>query len=169
MAMTLDTRDFDQAVRRMSELSKREPAVIVRNMARDYTREVLNATPIAKKTWWKRIERNDGQVIWVRKDKETRPRGTGFAKAGWVKSRVWATISKVNYFASSQEQYAEKYSGLDDQLKEFFASITLENRVPYIGDLDQRENIEGRGIDKAMVMLQKGIAKFEKKLQEANK
>jgi hypothetical protein len=167
--MKVDLTDFNAAIARMSELSRREPAVIVRNMARDYTKEVLNVTPVAKPTWWKRIELPSGNVIWVRKKKPTRPRGTGFAKAGWVKSRIWAKISRVNYFASGREQYAEKYSGLDDRLKDFFASVTLENSIPYIGKLDQEKDIEGKGIHKAKEVLDKAIIRLEKKLEEANR
>jgi hypothetical protein len=165
----IDTADFDKAIARMSELAKRDPAIVVRNLARDYARTVLKVTPIAKKTWWKKVKLPSGRIIWKRKDKQTRPPGAGFAKAGWVKSRIWAQVSKNDRNTERQESWAAKYSELRDNLSDWYATVTLVNKVPYIEQLDDRANIEQQGLQKAKATLDKAIAKFEQKLQEANR
>lgn len=167
--VSIDSREWAGAIARMSELSRKEPAIIVRNLGRDYTRGVLEATPIAKPTYWRKVTRADGQTVYVRRETPKRPLGTGFAKAGWVRSRIWAKISKVNSYASKQEEWADKYSGIEDNLRDWIASIALENRVPYIGELDSRANIEEHGIEKAKKQLAKGIASYEAKLERANR
>lgn len=165
----IDTREWAGAIARMSELSRKEPAIIVRNLGRDYTRGVLEATPIAKETWWRKVKKPDGQVVYVRRDTPAKPPGTGFAKAGWVKSRIWSKISKVNSYASKQEEWADRYSGIEDNLKDWIASVALENRIPYIGELDARAQIEEHGIERAKKQLAKGIASYESRLERANK
>ena len=129
-------RGYESLIREMQRTTGADMEIVVRNVARDYTRASMRFTKIADErvTVYEVIQRRDGSIYYKPIGEKT-PKGRGFAKAGWL-----AVLAKLGVKLNSKfpvSQGAVTASDVKKNQGGAKAVISLANQVPYIDALDR--------------------------------
>lgn len=166
----VDSRSFESLIRSVIDITGKAPETVVRNMARDATRAMWRNTRVAQATPWKRVSAG-GQVFWVPKVAgSTRPKRhprAGFAKAGWLPAMRQLGIISGSKTGKRSLANAAKYSIYGAHGKTWQSEITVGSAIPYIGNLERMDGIEGKGIASAKAQLVKFVKTYERKIGSA--
>jgi hypothetical protein len=138
-------RGYESLIREMQRTTGADMEIVVRNVARDYTRASMRSTKIAddKVTEFEVITRRDGSTVLLPTGKTVTPKGRGFAKAGWL-----AVLAKLGVRLNSNFPVGTGANDASDVKKNQGggkAIVSLANQVPYIVKLDRGDEFNKPG------------------------
>jgi hypothetical protein len=131
---------FEKLIDGMIKNTGKDASKVVRNLARDLTRNLVKFTPLAKtKTKWKKILRKDGTAYWQYQSPmiDANYVGRGFAKAGWlVVLEALGVTAKADWHRKGKGE-AKNKGTVVDRLTAREPFMMLTNSVDYINELDK--------------------------------
>ena len=133
-----------RATDELAKVTGRSMPNVVRLSAIWFAKSALKRTPIAPKKIRTQFIKQDGKWVHTDKAHTFKPKGRGFAKAGWVKSlRGLGRSSNESGFAWGK---AWQLSGFTDALRKFAQPhVIMSNSIPYIETLNRKGNKRGTG------------------------
>lgn len=165
MTSMVDDRLWQRMIARMSELRKKSPDVVIRNVARDYVKYAAMHTRLAQKVSFRKVMVK-GVTLWLPLKVPRYPVGRGFARLGWFKamSGLGITMRNPNMRIKAYPIFGIFGHTVDEEK----AMYTVGNKVPYIVNLDAQDGIDAGAKQRAFQVLYQNVMKYESKVRVIN-